>query len=58
MDPIDEAILACLRRNARTPATKISRQVNLSVSSVLERIHRMELQGIITRYTVVVDQAQ
>ena len=58
MDPIDEATLACLRRNARTPATKISRQVNLSVSSVLERIHRMELQGIITRYTVVVDQAQ
>lgn len=58
MDQIDEAILACLRRNARTPASRIGRQVNLSVSSVLERIHRMEDQGVITRYTAVVDQAQ
>ena len=57
MDRTDEAILACLRRNARMPASKIGRNVNLSVSAVLERIRRMEDQGIITRYTAVVNQA-
>ena len=58
MDQIDEAILCCLHRNARISASQISREVNLTVSSVLDRIHRMEDQGIITRYTVVVDQAK
>ena len=58
MDQIDEAILDCLRRNARMSASRIGQQVNLSVSAVLERIHRMEEQKIITRYTAVVDQAK
>ena len=55
MDRTDEAILACLRRNARMSASRIGKEVNLSVSSVLERIHRMEEQGIILRYAAVVD---
>ena len=57
MDKIDHEILSCLRRNARMPASQIGRQVNMSVSSVIERIRRMESQGIITRYTAVVDQS-
>lgn len=55
MDRTDEAILACLRRNARMSASRIGKEVNLSVSSVLDRIHRMEEQGIILRYAAVVD---
>ena len=58
MDEIYEAILNCLRRNARMSASRIGQQVNLSVSAVLDRIHRMEEQKVITRYTVVVDQAK
>lgn len=58
MDQLDTQILNCLRENARMSASKISRQVNLSVSSVLERIHRMEEQGVIQRYTTIVDQAK
>ena len=58
MDHIDKAILSCLRQNARMPASRIGNQINLSVSSVLERIRRMEEQGIILRYTTIVDQAQ
>jgi len=58
MDQLDLDILNCLRENARLSASKISRQVNLSVSSVLERIHRMEEQGVIQRYTTIVDQAK
>lgn len=58
MDQLDLEILNCLRENARLSASKISRKVNLSVSSVLERIHRMEEQGVILRYTAVVDQSK
>lgn len=58
MDRTDEAILACLRRNARMNASRIGKEVNLSVSAVLERIRRMEEQGIITRYAAVVDQSK
>lgn len=58
MDHIDEAILSCLHRNARMSASRISEEVNLSVSSVLERIRRMEKSGIILRYTTVVDYTQ
>ena len=58
MDRTDEAILACLRRNARMSASRIGKEVNLSVSSVLERIHRMEEQGIILRYAAVVDPSK
>lgn len=58
MDQIDAAILDCLRRNARMPASRIGERINMSVSAVLERIRRMEQQGIIVRYTTVVDQAK
>lgn len=58
MDQMDMEILNCLRENARLSASKISRKVNLSVSSVLERIHRMEEQDVILRHTTVVDQAK
>jgi len=58
MDRTDEAILNCLRSNARMSASRIGQKVNLSVSAVLERIHRMEEQQIIQRYTAIVDQAK
>ena len=53
MDKLDYEILECLRRNSREKASAISRQINLSVSAVLERIHKMESQGVIRGYTVV-----
>ena len=58
MDQLDREILDCLRENARMTASNISRRVNLSVSSVLERIRRMEEQGVIRRYTAIVDQSK
>ena len=53
MDQLDMEILGCLQENARLSASKISRKVNLSISSVLERI-----QGVIQRYTAIVDQTK
>ena len=55
MDHLDIKILDCLRSNARMSASVIGEHVNLSVSAVIERIKKMENQGIIKQYTVVLD---
>jgi Lrp/AsnC family leucine-responsive transcriptional regulator len=56
MDKLDFEILECLRHNSREKASAISRKINLSVSAVLERIHKMESQGVIRGYTVVTNK--
>lgn len=57
MDSVDRAILSCLRENARMSASAISARVNLSVSSVGERIRKLERSGIIEKYTVSLNNA-
>ncbi len=56
LDDVDLAILRCLKKNARERACVISKQVNLSVSAVTERIRRMEKSGVIQNYTVQLDE--
>lgn len=56
LDSIDIQILAMLKQNARIKASQISVEVGLSVSSVTERIRKLEKSGVITSYTVLVDQ--
>lgn len=56
MDKIDYKILKCLKSNARNKASAISKEINLSVSAVLERIRKMEKNKIIKSYTIIVDQ--
>ena len=55
MDQIDYAILDILKHNARETASNISKEVHLSVSSVMNRIRQMEDSGIIQGYEVKVD---
>ena len=55
-DDIDIRILSHLKDNARIKASQISENIGLSVSSVTERIRKLEKSGIIQSYTVVVDQ--
>ncbi len=45
-------ILNILQEKARIPNTEVSRQVGLAPSAVLERIRKMENQGIIDGYEV------
>ena len=54
MDPIDYKILEILKKNAREKASNISKEIHLSVSSVIERIHHMEKEGIIQGYTTLI----
>jgi len=56
LDEIDILILTKLKDNARIKASQISQEINLSVSSVTERIRKLEKSGVITAYTTLIDQ--
>ncbi len=52
LDSISLEILNILQEKARIPNIEVSRQVGLAPSAVLERIRKMEKQGIIDGYEV------
>lgn len=52
MDSISLEILKILQEKARIPNIEVSRQVGLAPSAVLERIRKLEKQGIIDGYEV------
>ena len=49
MDNTDNIILSILKENSRASASEISKQVNLSVPAVTERIRKLELSGVIEK---------
>ncbi len=51
MDPL----IALLRQNARTSTADLARELNLSESAVLDRIARLESDGVLLGYQAVVD---
>ena len=53
MDNLDFQILTELKANARQTASDISKTIHLSVSTVIERIKKMEKSGLIQSYTVI-----
>jgi DNA-binding Lrp family transcriptional regulator len=55
MDDLDADILAALKRNARATLGAIGTEVGLSGPAVKRRIDRLERDGIIRGYTVLVD---
>ena len=52
IDEISLKILALLQNNARLSFTDIGKEINMTSSSVAERVKRMEEAGIIEKYTV------
>ena len=56
MDYLDQQILIKLKENARQSASDISKEIHLSVSTVIDRIRKMESSGIIKSYTVITDE--
>lgn len=52
MDNISLKILKILQEKARIPNVEVARQVGLAPSAVLERIRKLEKQGIIDGYEV------
>ncbi len=58
MDEEDHKIIAALREGARKPLRKISERMRMSESAVRKRVKRLEREGVIERYTVVVDPSK
>ena len=55
MDKIDRTILSLLTKNARANSSEIAEKVSLSPSACIERIKKLEANGLITGYTAIVD---
>ncbi|MCC8045220.1 MAG: Lrp/AsnC family transcriptional regulator [Clostridiales bacterium] len=58
MDAIDHKIILALKENGRRKASDISHEIHLSVSSVIERIRKLEASGVIQAYTIIMDDAK
>ena len=58
MDKLDYQIISELRKNARQTASDISKTIHLSVSTVIERIKKMEKNGLIEGYTTIINDAK
>jgi Lrp/AsnC family leucine-responsive transcriptional regulator len=58
MDKISLKILRILQKKARIPNVEVARQVGLAPSAVLERIRKLEKQGIIDGYEVRLNPAR
>lgn len=56
LDGIDQRLIALLRGNARLPAAALARHLGLSRSAVQERLRRLERDGVIQGYTVVLGE--
>ena len=58
IDQTDREILELLKANARRTMGDIGSRIALSPSAVKRRIDRLEGQGVIAGYTVVIDHAK
>lgn len=55
LDAIDQSVIGCLRRNARSTFAQIGAQVGLSAPAVKRRVDRLRASGAITGFTASVD---
>jgi Lrp/AsnC family leucine-responsive transcriptional regulator len=55
IDTIDRTILDLLQKNARLSNAEMAEAVGLTVSSVHERVKKMEKKGIISGYVALID---
>jgi len=55
MDKTNYGILEILRRNARTPKTKIAKNFNMTETAIRKRIKKLESEKIIVGYRAIID---
>jgi DNA-binding Lrp family transcriptional regulator len=55
IDKTDKGILGELQSNARITNTELAKRVNLSPSSTLERVKKLEASGIIQQYVTLLN---
>lgn len=55
VDAKDARIVEILMQNARTPFTRIAKELHVSESLIRKRVKRLEKNGVIKKYSAVVD---
>jgi len=55
LDPTDVKILESLLKDARLSSRQLARKIGVSVGTVLDRIKRMEQNGVIRGYSAMLD---
>ena len=55
MDGLDKKILKSLQNNGRKKNTELARELNVSPSTMLDRVRRIEEQGIVRGYRADID---
>ena len=58
LDELDRELLAQLSANGRATFSELGQRVGLSAPAVKRRIERLEARGVITGYTVLIDDAK
>ncbi|MEP0862164.1 MAG: Lrp/AsnC family transcriptional regulator [Ignavibacterium sp.] len=58
IDSIDKQILTILQQDAQITNVELAKKVGISPPSMLERVKRLERNGIIKRYVAIVDPAK
>jgi DNA-binding Lrp family transcriptional regulator len=58
LDDTDELILSILNEDARTPTEEIAAEVGLSTAEVERSIERLQDEGVITKFTTMIDTAK
>jgi len=56
LDETDVKVLKTLTEDARLSSRQVAKQCDISIGTVLSRIKKMEEEGIIKGYTVLLDQ--
>ena len=56
LDKVDRKVINLLRKNGRMSVSDISREIeNLTESAIRYRIERLEKEGVINKYTILLD---
>ncbi|MGA7836992.1 MAG: Lrp/AsnC family transcriptional regulator, partial [Ignavibacteriaceae bacterium] len=58
INKIDARILNILQQNSRISNAEIARQIQMAPSAVLERIKKLEKNGVIKKYTVEIEASE
>jgi len=58
LDAIDKKLLFLLQSDSKKTTKELSLKLNLSVTAVYERIKKLEREGIIDRYVVLVNRSK
>jgi Lrp/AsnC family transcriptional regulator, leucine-responsive regulatory protein len=55
LDELDHRLVKALRRNARASVVDLAKELGVPRTTIVGRLRRLETQGVILRYTVLLD---